>query len=100
MECCEEAEEARVYMDLLAVGVVCQQKYEETKSCRSAAHFLSGMAIDAGKGDKMESVFEGELGHHHHINIISSSYYYHIFIIIIIFVLDVHRDNCCLIVHQ
>ena len=74
MEGGKEEEDASAYMNLSAEGVVCQQKYEETESCQSAAHFLSGMAIDAGKDDIMESVFEEELGHHHHINIILLHY--------------------------
>ncbi len=39
-----------------------QQKYEETESCGSAAQFLLGAAINAGKADEMEGGGEGEIG--------------------------------------
>ena len=35
-------------------------KYDETESCGSAAHFLSGAAINAGKANVMEGGGEGE----------------------------------------
>jgi hypothetical protein len=36
--------------------------YDETESCRSAADFLFGAAINAGKDDQMEGGLEGEIG--------------------------------------
>lgn len=36
------------------------KKYDETELCRSAAHFLLGVAINAGKADVMEGGGEGE----------------------------------------
>ncbi len=41
-------------MDLLAAGVVCKKKYEETELCGSAADFLLGVAINASKSDEIE----------------------------------------------
>jgi len=39
-----------------------QKKYEESELCGSAAHFLLGAAINAGKADEMEGGGEGEIG--------------------------------------
>jgi hypothetical protein len=36
--------------------------YDETKSCGSAADFLLGVAINAGKDDQIEGGLEGEIG--------------------------------------
>ena len=60
MEGDEDVEEGGASMDLSAVGIVCQKKYDEMESCGSAAHFLSGAAINAGKADVMEGGGEGE----------------------------------------
>ena len=59
MEGDEDVEEGGASMDLSAVGIVCQKKYDETESCGSASHFLSGAAINAGKADVMEGGGEG-----------------------------------------
>ena len=60
MEGDEDVEEGGASMDLSAAGIVCPKKYDETESCGSAAHFLSGAAINAGKADVMEGGGEGE----------------------------------------
>ena len=62
MEGDEDVEEGGTSMDLSAVGIVCQKKYDETEPCGSAAHFLLGAAINAGKADEMEGGGEGEIG--------------------------------------
>ena len=63
MEGDKEVEEGEALMDLSAAGIVCKKIYEESESCVSAAHFLLGAAINAGKGDQMEGGFvEGEIG--------------------------------------
>ena len=49
-------------MDLLAAGIVCKNKKGEMKLCGSAAYFLLGMAINAGKADEMERGGKGEIG--------------------------------------
>ncbi len=54
MEGDEDVEEGGASMDLSAAGIVCKKKYEETESCGSAADFLSGVAINAGKSDEIE----------------------------------------------
>ena len=58
----KEVEERRALLDLSAVCVVCQNQYDETESCGSAAHFLSGAAINSGKANEMEGGEEGEIG--------------------------------------
>jgi hypothetical protein len=55
-------EEGRASSDLSAVCIVCQKKYDETESCGSAAHFLSGAAINAGKANEIEGGGEGGIG--------------------------------------
>ncbi len=55
-------EEGRALSDLLAVCVVCQKQYDEMESCGSAAHFISGEAINAGKAHEREGGGEGEIG--------------------------------------
>jgi hypothetical protein len=54
MEGGKEVEEEGASMDLSATGIVCKKIYEETELCGSAAHFLLGVAINAGKADEME----------------------------------------------
>ncbi len=46
MEGDDDMEEEGLSVDLSAAGVVCPQKYDETDSCGSAAHFLSDMTIN------------------------------------------------------
>ncbi len=58
----KEVEEGRASSDLLAVCVVCQNKYDETESCGSAVHFLSGAAINVGKANEIEGGGEGGIG--------------------------------------
>ena len=58
----KEAEEGRASLDLSAVCVVCQKQYDETESCRSAAHFLLGATINSGKANEMEGGGEEEIG--------------------------------------
>ena len=60
MEGDEDVEEGGTSMDLSAVGIVCQKKYDETEPCGSAAHFLLGAAINAGKANVMEGGGEGD----------------------------------------
>jgi len=62
MEGDKEVEEGEALMDLSAAGIVCKKIYEESESCVSAAHFLLGTAINAGKADEMEGGSKGEIG--------------------------------------
>jgi hypothetical protein len=58
----KKVEERHALLELLAVCIVCQTKYDETESCGRAAHFLSGAAINAGKAIEKEGGGEGEIG--------------------------------------
>jgi hypothetical protein len=62
MEGDEDVEEGGALMDLSAAGVVCKKIYEETEPCGSAANFLSGVAINAGKSNEIESLNEEGAG--------------------------------------
>ena len=55
----KEVEEGGALLDFSAVGIVCIWWNE---SCGSAADFLLGAAINAGKDDQMEGGLEGEIG--------------------------------------
>jgi hypothetical protein len=55
MEGDEDVEERGASMDLSAAGLVCKKKNEEMESCGSAANFLLGVAINAGKSGEIES---------------------------------------------
>jgi hypothetical protein len=60
MEGDEDVEEGGGAHGLVGRRNCLPKKYDETESCRSAAHFLSGAAINAGKANVMEGGGEGE----------------------------------------